>query len=191
MSVLSIYPDSHSVFLTAQENRYTEFADIERELKSIGVQFERWQANCELGPDADQDSIISAYKESIDKLKRDYGFQSVDVINMNPGHPQKTELRQKFLAEHIHEDFEVRFFIEGCGLFYLHAGSKVYVVLCEQGDLISVPANTPHWFDMGQNPSFKCIRLFTTPEGWVAKFTGSDINQFFPTLEEIKAELLQ
>ena len=191
MSVLSIYPDSHSVFLNAQENRYTEFTDIERELNNIGVQFERWQANCQLAPDAGQDSIISAYQESIEKLKRDYGFQSVDVINMNPSHPQKTELRQKFLAEHIHEDFEVRFFIEGCGLFYLHIGGKVYVVLCEKGDLISVPANTPHWFDMGENPSFKCIRLFTTPEGWVANFTGNDISQSFPKLEEIRAELLQ
>ena len=55
--------------------------------------------------------------------------------------------------------------------------------MCEQGDLISVPANTPHWFDMGEEPQFKCIRLFTTPEGWVANYTGNHIAAEFPTFE--------
>ncbi len=184
MSLLTIYSDNQP----NQGSRYTDFAEIERELAAIDVKFERWTANCELSADDDQATVIGAYQDSIDKLKQQYGFQSVDVINLSQDHPQKAEFRQKFLAEHIHEDFEVRFFIDGCGLFYLHIGDKVYAVLCEKGDLISVPANTTHWFDMGANPSFKCIRLFTTPEGWVAKFTGSEIALSFPTLDEILAE---
>ena len=180
MSLLTIYPDNQP----EQGARYTYFADIERALSDIDVKFERWVANRELTAEDDQATVIAAYQESIDRLKQLYGFQSVDVINLSPDHPQKVEFRQKFLAEHIHEDFEVRFFIDGCGLFYLHVGDKVYAVLCEKGDLISVPANTTHWFDMGENPSFKCIRLFTTPEGWVAKFTGSEIAKSFPTLDE-------
>jgi len=59
----------------------------------------------------------------------------------------------------------------------------VYGVLCEAGDLISVPAGTRHWFDMGGAPDFQCIRLFTTPEGWVADYTGDDIARRFPRLE--------
>lgn len=185
MSMLTIYPDDQPL----QGIRYTDFADIERQLAALGVKFERWTAKRELTAEDDQETIIAAYQEAIDKLKQQYGFQSVDVINLNPDHPQKAEFRQKFLAEHIHEDFEVRFFIDGCGLFYLHVGNKVYAALCETGDLISVPANTTHWFDMGENPSFKVIRLFTTPDGWVAKFTGSDIAKLFPTLDETLAGL--
>jgi 1,2-dihydroxy-3-keto-5-methylthiopentene dioxygenase len=56
-------------------------------------------------------------------------------------------------------------------------------MLCEKDDLISVPANTPHWFDMGPNPSFTAIRLFNNPEGWVAQFTGDRIAGRFPLLE--------
>ena len=82
----------------------------------------------------------------------------------------------------------LRFFVDGQGLFYVHPDDKVYLVLCEQGDLISVPAHTRHWFDMGENPSLKAIRLFTTPEGWVAHFTGSDIARRFPKLEQFVAE---
>ena len=53
--------------------------------------------------------------------------------------------------------------------------------------LISVPANTRHWFDMGSNPNFKCIRLFTTADGWVGNFTGSEIAKTFPDFDTFLA----
>jgi 1,2-dihydroxy-3-keto-5-methylthiopentene dioxygenase len=36
---------------------------------------------------------------------------------------------------------------------------------------------------MGPQPRFKVIRLFTTPEGWVAQYTGEKIADRFPRLE--------
>lgn len=185
MSALTVYSaNQHHTIET-----FTDITAIQAQLNALDVQFERWTANCEFAADADQDTVLAAYRESIDRLKQHYGFQSVDVVSLNADHPEKAVFRQKFLSEHIHADFEVRFFIEGRGLFFLHVADKVYAVLCEQGDLISVPANVPHWFDMGENPQFKCIRLFTTPEGWVADFTGSPIAESFPTLDQYVAEL--
>ena len=185
MSALTVYADNQP----QHGEQYTDFIAIQNQLNNIGVQFERWTANCELPADAGQESVLAAYADPIDRLKQQYNFQSVDVIKLNPDHPEKAAFRQKFLAEHIHDDFEVRFFVEGRGLFYLHVEGKVYAVLCEQGDLISVPANTTHWFDMGETPRFTCIRLFTTHDGWVADFTGSDIAKTFPTLDQYLAEL--
>ena len=185
MSALTVYLDDQPQY----GELYTDFSSIQTQLGQIGVQFERWTANCKLSANADQESILAAYADSIDKLKQQFGFQSVDVVKLTPEHPEKDAFRQKFLDEHIHADFEVRFFVEGRGLFYLHVDDNVYAVLCEQGDLISVPANTTHWFDMGENPRFACIRLFTTPAGWVADFTGSKIAKTFPTLDEYVAEL--
>ena len=60
------------------------------------------------------------------------------------------------------------------------SASKVYEILCEQGDLIGVPDSTRHWFDMGPEPRFVAIRFFTEPDGWVGHFTGTDIAQRFP-----------
>lgn len=185
MTALTRYPESQP----QHGQTFTDLVDIQTRLHNIGVQFERWNTQQVLPDDADQAAVINAYSDSIERLQQQYGFQSVDVISLNPDHPNKTEFRQKFLAEHTHDDFEVRFFVQGRGLFYLHVNTQVYAVLCEQGDLISVPANTTHWFDMGENPQFKCIRLFTTPEGWVAKFTGSDIALSFPTLDQYVAAL--
>lgn len=185
MSALSVYPEHQPQHGT----RYTALADIQSQLSPLGVLFERWTASAPLAANDDQATVIFAYRDAIGRLQEQYQFQSVDVIKLAADHPEKATFRQKFLAEHTHDDFEVRFFVEGKGLFYLHVGNQVYAVLCEQGDLISVPANTTHWFDMGENPAFTCIRLFTTPDGWLANFTGSDIALQFPTLDQFVADL--
>lgn len=179
MSVLRIFQAESAQVLS----NTTDFDEIATLLHGIGLRFERWQTNQPLAEGATGESVIAAYQESVNKLMGEYGFEAADVVALGPDHADKVALRQKFLPEHNHTDFEVRFFVEGKGLFYIHQNEKVYAVMCEKGDLISVPANTPHWFDMGENPDFKCIRLFTSAEGWVANYTGLDISSRFPTFE--------
>jgi 1,2-dihydroxy-3-keto-5-methylthiopentene dioxygenase len=179
MTALTIYRDDRE----GTPQTVLALEAIVAELAAIGVQFERWETDQPLAPDAGQDEVLAVYRQAVDALNAKYGFQSIDVVSLGPDHPERAVLRQKFLAEHTHADFEVRFFVAGRGLFYLHVGDKVYLVLCEQGDLISVPANTTHWFDMGESPDFKCIRFFTTPDGWQGNFTGSDIATRFPSFD--------
>jgi 1,2-dihydroxy-3-keto-5-methylthiopentene dioxygenase len=57
-------------------------------------------------------------------------------------------------------------------------------VICCRGDLMSVPTGVKHWFDMGPNPSFTVIRIFTDPAGWVAQFTGDKIAALQPAYGE-------
>lgn len=185
MSALTIYP----VKQPEHKQTFTDYQIIQSQLTAIDVQFERWQADHPIPANAEQAEILKAYEKPVKDLMERFGFRSVDVVSLQPDHPDKAAFRQKFLDEHIHEDFEVRFFVAGSGLFYLHVGNQVYAVLCEQGDLISVPAGVTHWFDMGANPNFKCIRFFTTPEGWVAKFTASEIAKTFPTFDQYIAQL--
>jgi 1,2-dihydroxy-3-keto-5-methylthiopentene dioxygenase len=161
----------------------TDHAEIARTLNSLGVRFERWYTDTSIRPGATQEQVIDAYRADIDRLMAEGGYQAVDVVSVDIEHPQKTELRQKFLSEHQHSEDEVRFFVAGQGLFNLHLGDHVHEVLCTEGDLISVPADTRHWFDMGPNPHFVAIRLFTNPAGWVAKFTGDAIALDFPRLD--------
>ncbi len=179
MSWLRIYSDSNSGAALKSTGTH---ADIARELGKVGVRFERWDASQPVVPGASQDEVIAAYRTDIERLQRENGYQAVDVISLTPEHPDRATLRAKFLNEHSHSEDEVRFFVAGRGLFTLHIGEKVYEVLCEQGDLIGVPDNTRHWFDMSEAPYFIAIRLFTNKEGWVANFTGSDIAERFPRL---------
>ena len=117
-------------------------------------------------------------------MRSEGGYSTVDAIRMTPDHPDREPLRGKFLAEHTHAEDEVRFFVEGRGLFCLHIGEEVLQLLCERNDWITVPAGTPHWFDMGPHPRFSAIRFFNNPEGWVASFTGDPIAERFPLLED-------
>ena len=152
-------------------------------LAPIGVDFQRWEASAPVAAGDPPEKILEAYRADIDRLVAERGFQSVDVVSSAPDNPQREQMRRKFLDEHFHKEDEVRFFVDGSGLFTLHVDGKVYEVLCEKGDLISVPDGTTHWFDMGPEPRFVAIRFFTDPEGWVGHFTGSDIAARFPRYE--------
>ncbi|MCF2859691.1 acireductone dioxygenase [Pseudoalteromonas sp. SMS1] len=168
------------------EVRLLECSDpalIAAELAAVGVHFEQWQTTRELAPNALDSEILQAYNNDIIRLKQLGGYQTVDVIALQKGNPNAASLREKFLFEHTHSEDEVRFFVAGQGLFCLHIQDKVFQVLCQQGDLISVPQNTPHWFDMGSDPEFTAIRLFNNTEGWIATETGSDIATQFPLLD--------
>lgn len=179
MSQLRIYPhhDPHT-----PQAIYVVHADIAHELARVGVRFEQWEASQPVVPGASQDEVIAAYRSDIDRLMHEQGYQSVDVISLTPDHPDRVQLRKKFLSEHTHSEDEVRFFVAGAGQFTLHIDERIYEVLCESGDLIGVPDRTPHWFDMSEAPYFIAIRLFTSMEGWVAQFTGSDIAERFPRM---------
>lgn len=180
MSVLAIFPETGAEPAEVVIDRLK----ISKILNGIGVLFETWATSTPLTNSSSPEDVLTAYNGQVAQLKNKYGFQSADVISLHPEHPDKSSLRSKFLSEHTHTDFEIRFFVDGSGLFYLHVDKIVYAVLCQKGDLISVPANTPHWFDMGSNPSFKCIRLFTDTAGWVGHSTGNEISTLFPDYDE-------
>jgi len=180
MSELKVYAADNANAVTASSNDHADIAAI---LSASGVRFERWSTTANIVAGDSQDEIIAAYQNDIDRLIAADGYQTVDVVSLTADHPDKKALREKFLAEHSHSEDEVRFFVDGQGLFSLHVDDAVYEVLCEKGDLISVPANTPHWFDMGPNPHFVAIRLFNNPDGWVAHFSGSNISDRFSRLE--------
>ena len=184
MSRLTVYPDTDA---SAPLLDTTDGAEIAGALKAIGVQFERWPAEAELADDADDAAVMAAYAGAIDRLKGEGGYRAVDVVRMLPDHPQRSVLRAKFLSEHRHDDDEVRFFVEGAALFYLRDAGRVHIVRCEAGDLIGVPAGMRHWFDMGPEPRFTAIRLFMSPEGWVARYTDDPIADEFPRFEPVAA----
>ena len=156
---------------------------IAGELATIGVRFERWPTRAV----ADADAVLTAYAPEIAALTAAGGYRSIDVMGVTPDHPDRATIRTKFLSEHTHAEDEIRFFVEGQGLFTLRERGRVFNMLCTRGDLISVPAGMRHWFDMGANPHFSVIRLFLNADGWIATFTGDDIAARFPRLEPAAA----
>jgi 1,2-dihydroxy-3-keto-5-methylthiopentene dioxygenase len=185
MSTLTVFADSNPAqALLVSSNQ----AEIARELHRAGIRFEQWHTGHNIVAGDRPERVMEAYKNQIDTLMAEGGYQTVDVISLDAAANPEVQanvpvLRAKFLSEHRHSEDEVRFFVDGQGLFSLHVDDKVFEVLCQKGDLISVPANTPHWFDMGPRPKFVAIRFFNNTEGWVAHYTGSPIADLFSRLE--------
>jgi 1,2-dihydroxy-3-keto-5-methylthiopentene dioxygenase len=189
MTLLQIMPEDDSTTVLLRTEDVTEIA---AQLAPHGVSLVRW-ATVPLAADAGQDEVLAAYADDVRKVSAEGPYPLVDVIRLVPDEndPQwparAAAARRKFLDEHTHDEDEVRFFVEGGGCFYLHLDGHVYAVVCTEGDLMSVPAGTSHWFDMGTRPYFCAIRFFQEEDGWVAGFTGATIAATMPTLDQLLA----
>lgn len=156
-----------------------------KEIKSFfnarGLFFDQWQADVVFEDTASQEEILKAYNSSLAPFMKTGGYQTADVITINKLTENYPAIRAKFLAEHTHTEDEIRFFVDGEGLFWFNMeGQPVFNLLCEKGDLISVPAGVKHWFDAGsENPFVKAIRIFIDMSGWVPHYTESKVEEGF------------
>lgn len=162
--------------------------EIKAYLDARGIDFAQWEPSAPLPKDADQDAVLKAFEGDFKPLMEEGGYTTADVISVFPDTPNLLAIRQKFLAEHTHTEDEVRYFVEGQGLFWFNLGGEdqpVFNVLCEAGDFISVPKNTSHWFDLGKEAYVRAIRIFIDPSGWVANYTNSGVDaRYNPTYSE-------
>ncbi len=152
-------------------------------LAGIGINYERWTASREVEADAPAEEILDVYAAEIDRLKESGGYVTADVIDVKPQTPGLAEMLAKFNREHWHDDDEIRFIIEGRGLFHIHpADGPVAAIEVEAGDLIRVPCGTLHWFNLCEDRRIRAIRLFKDPAGWAPHYSGSGVDGRFQPL---------
>lgn len=163
--------------LVDQKKEIRDFEGIRDQLAKFKIVHARWDLPHTPSDSATQDEVLAAYSSYLKPFMAQGHYQSADVIMVNAQTPNLPALREKFLAEHIHTEDEIRFFVGGQGLFWFNVEGVVMSLLCQAGDLISVPAGYKHWFDLGPNPHLKAIRIFTNPDGWVAQYTNSGIDK--------------
>jgi 1,2-dihydroxy-3-keto-5-methylthiopentene dioxygenase len=147
-------------------------------LAGIGIDYERWTPAHQLAADAPAEEILSAYADEIEKLKARGGYVTADVIDVKPETPNLETMLAKFSREHWHDEDEVRFIIEGRGLFHIHPkNGPVIAIEVEPGDLIRVPTGTWHWFDLCAERRIRAIRLFQDTAGWTPRYTDSGVDK--------------
>jgi 1,2-dihydroxy-3-keto-5-methylthiopentene dioxygenase len=169
--------------IPATDLTITALEEAGRFLAARGILLEQWQAAAVLRPHASPDEVLGAYRHRLEPFMQSKGYRTADVVVLYPDMPRKDEIRAKFLAEHTHSEDEVRFFVDGGGLFWFHQPhqdrDEIFSVLCQRGDLIGVPAGVKHWFDCGERPSTQAIRIFQDQAGWVPHYTGSGIEKHY------------
>jgi len=149
-------------------------------LTSQGIDYERAEPNQPVAPDAPAEDLLAAYRPKIEELNARGGYVTADVLNVFPDTPGLDAMLNRFNSEHWHDEDEVRFIIEGRGVFHVHPpGQPVFAVEVGPGDLIRVPSGTHHWFDLCSDRRIRAIRLFRDPAGWAPHYTESGVDKGF------------
>jgi 1,2-dihydroxy-3-keto-5-methylthiopentene dioxygenase len=148
----------------------TEANEIKAILDSVQIPYECWgiKSNANLST---SDNVLYSYANEIDDLKKQRGYETADVIALDPTTPNLEELLAKFSKEHHHTDDEVRFVVGGEGVFEINTAENERAQFTAQpGDLIVVPAWRRHLFYLTSSKTIRCIRLFKDRSGWEAHY---------------------
>ena len=154
-----------------EDRTITDAQEISDFLQPFGIWYEKWDVESRISDDATNEDILEAYETEIDRLKEQGGYQTADVINVTPDTPGLDAMLAKFDKEHTHSEDEVRFTVQGRGIFHINPkDGPVFGVTVESGDLINVPSGTRHWFNLCEDKSIRCIRMFLDPAGWAPHY---------------------
>lgn len=171
------------VRIPAENRTIDNPAELAAFLAEAGIEYERTTPDQPLTPGAPAAEVLAAYRAKIQELNARGGYVTADVIDVQPTTPGLDAMLAKFNSEHWHDEDEVRFIIEGRGLFHIHPpGKAVFAIEVEAGDLIRVPRGTHHWFDLCGDRRIRAIRLFQDPSGWTPHYTQTGVDKDFQPL---------
>lgn len=150
-------------------------ASAEAFLGRHGVLLERWPIDSEVCPAVacdclsrdEQRRILERYGDRLAELKRRRGYATEDVVALCAGTPDLDTLLDRFRREHHHADDEVRFVLDGGGVFRLWLGTHQVDLELQAGDMVVIPAFTRHAFDLTERRQIVCLRVFKDPQGWI------------------------
>jgi 1,2-dihydroxy-3-keto-5-methylthiopentene dioxygenase len=126
--------------------------------------------------DDEKERVLGHLDHYFQTLKREAGYQTRDLIVLHADVPNLDAMLAKFDKCHTHDDDEVRYIIDGEGVFgfVLPDGKQVHLQV-QAGEYINVPANTEHWFYLTESRRIKAVRYFTSTEGWTPRYTDTEI----------------
>lgn len=179
-----------AILYLTDKRQLTTYEEITRVLGPLGVDLKSWPVpegeglrsllgKARLDP-PEQESLLAHFLDRFDYLKTTLGYQTQDLIVLEPDLPGLAALEEKFRACHTHDDDEIRYIVEGEGLFGFVLPNQDQVELkVEAGDYINVPRGAEHWFRLTPSRRIKAIRYFTSREGWVPIYTGRALSSAF------------
>lgn len=114
------------------------------------------------------------YQPVLDELAQKRGYGTQDEVKLNKDTPNLPVVLKKFDDEHLHTDDEVRFVLDGEAIFDIRSNDEKWMrVVVEAGDLIVVPKNKHHRFELSEMCKVHCVRLFKDQAGWVPVYRES------------------
>lgn len=160
--------------------------EIAKELAPLKIELSRWPISDRtvLGllekpilNDEEKEAVLKGLDGYFQKLKSELGYQSRDLIVLHSGLEGLETLTAKFDKCHTHDDDEVRYIVDGEGVFgFVRPDGSQVELLVEAGEYINVPKDTEHWFYLSSKKRIKAVRYFSDMSGWTPVYTETAQN---------------
>ena len=102
------------------------------------------------------------------------------MINVKPETPGLDAMLTRFNREHCHDEDEVRFIVDGRGLFHIHPDGPDGVHARGRGRRPDPgPARDAPLVRPLHGPAIRAVRLFQDTSGWTPHYTESGVDAGF------------
>lgn len=165
----------------------TDLNAIAQELAPLGIALNYWTMGNDptvrslLAKDSlndeEKEQVLQGLDNYFEQLQRTAGYQSRDLIVIHPDVPNLDAMLAKFDKIHTHADDEVRYIVDGEGIFgFVRPDASQVELTVQPEEYINVPVGTEHWFYLTPKKRIKAVRYFIGTDGWVPEYTGKPIS---------------
>ncbi|KAJ5368254.1 uncharacterized protein N7496_008014 [Penicillium cataractarum] len=117
--------------------------------------------------------------DSVDAIAKDRGYKNRDQICVSPqamGDVYEDKVKM-FFAEHLHEDEEIRYILDGEGYFDVRGQEDEWIRIdLVKDDMIILPAGIYHRFTTDEQNYVKAMRLFQDEPKWTPLNRGAELD---------------
>jgi 1,2-dihydroxy-3-keto-5-methylthiopentene dioxygenase len=165
----------------------SDLSEIVRELEPLGIYLRHYDPGTSLLfpnlldqdvlTESDKRYIVELHNSVFEFLQEENCSLWFDLLNVHPGSPNLQSLMTTYSRYHTHSADEPIYILAGEVIygFVKPDGSQIQLLLQPQ-DYLHILAGVEHWCSPAASLHFKAVRYFTSTEGWMPIYTGTQLS---------------